>query len=134
MRGWRGTLARIVQHGVASMGEQYGSQPKDLVAAIGPCIGGCCFEVGSEVREAFVEGSADASALFAAHGTDKFRMDLVEANRKQLAEAGVRTGAIWVAGECTACTRNAGDQRKFFSYRGEHGVTGRMLSGVGVAG
>lgn len=130
--GWRGTLTRIVERGIASMRDRYGSRPEDLVAAIGPCIAACCFEVGSEVRDAFVRDFSDAGDLFAAKSSAKSHMDLTEANRRQLIAAGLPPAAIWAAGECTACARDPNGRRRFFSYRGESGITGRMLSGIGV--
>ncbi len=51
--GWRGTVARMVEHGIAAMRTEYGSKPEDLVAAVGPSIGACCYSVGEEVRHAF---------------------------------------------------------------------------------
>ena len=132
--GWRGTLARIVERGVALMNERYGSKPEDLVAAIGPCIGACCFEVGSEVREAFVSEFPDAGELFSATSEAKFHMNLAEANRRQLLAAGIPSAAIWEARECTACARDEEGRRRYFSYRSERGVTGRMLSAIGMRG
>lgn len=130
--GWRGTLARVVQQGLAAMRVSYGTKPEDVVAAIGPCIGACCFEVGAEVRTAFEEAFAWGGALFAEAG-GSLRMDLVEANRRQLVEAGVRAEDVSVLAACTACTRVAGTgRRNFFSHRAERGVTGRMLSGIAV--
>jgi polyphenol oxidase len=130
--GWRGTLARIVELGVERMRQSYGSLPEHLIAAIGPCIGSCCFEVGTEVKEAFTAEFPDAGSLFAAEYNDKYRLDLVEANRRQLIGSGLAERAIWAAAECTACARESPDRRRYFSYRAERGVTGRMLSGVGI--
>ncbi len=154
--GWRGTLTRIVERGVGAMRLQFGSRPKDLVAAIGPCIGACCFAVGEEVRAEFESQFAYAAKLFSeVYETDPVRqkypmlfltarapghsslgpqihMDLWQANRRQLLDAGLRRKAITLAGECTACTRLANGRRKYFSHRAEHGFTGRMLSVVGV--
>ena len=156
--GWRGTLARIVERGVGDMRLRYGSRAKDLVAAIGPAIGGCCFAVGEEVRFEFESQFAYASGLFSeVYDSDPVRekypmlfltarapghsdigpqihMDLVEANRRQLVDAGVVNGRITVVGECTSCTRLRNGDRKYFSHRGEHGYTGRMLSVIGVDG
>lgn len=129
--GWRGTLARIVEGGVEALREGYGSRPEDLIAAIGPCIRPCCFEVGHEVRESFVAQCPRADDLFSASGP-KPHMDLVEANRRQLLEAGVPQAAISVVGECTACARLDDGRRRYFSYRVEGGVTGRMLSVIGA--
>ena len=132
--GWRGTLGRIVQRGVGDFALRYGSQSGDVIAAIGPCIRQCCFQVGGDV-------CADFESQFT-YGTDLFTradeqgrsfLDLVAANRRQLLDAGVSEGNISVVGECTACARTEGGRRKYFSYRAEHGFTGRMLSVIGIA-
>jgi YfiH family protein len=129
--GWRGTLARIVEQGIAAMKLRYGSRSSDLIAAIGPAIGPCCFEVGPEVRSAFESEFAYAPELFSEVGS-QIHLDLFEANRRQLLDAGVATGKISLVGECTACTRLSDGRRKYFSHRSEHGVTGRMLNVIGV--
>jgi YfiH family protein len=155
--GWRGTLARIVERGVGTMRVQFGSRPKDLVAAIGPAIGPCCFAVGEEVRGEFESQFAYAPELFSeAYDADavrqkypmlfltarspghsepgpKIHLDLWQANRRQLLDAGVHDQAITVVAECTACTRLKDGRRKYFSHRAEQGFTGRMMSVVGVA-
>ena len=82
--GWRGTLAHIVQTGVAEMQKQFGSQSEDMIAAIGPCIQACCFQVGEEVRTAFAGRSSDTAPLFSTRPDQSLHMDLAEANRQQL--------------------------------------------------
>ncbi len=124
--GWRGTLARIVEQGVGKMLE-LGSRDEDLVAAIGPGISASCFEVGDEVRSAFAEEFRYGAELASGR-----RLDLIEANRRQLVAGGV--GRVSVVGECTACSRLPDGRRKYFSYRAEQGVTGRMLSVIGALG
>jgi YfiH family protein len=128
--GWRGTVARIVELGVARMNAVYGSRPEDLQAAIGPAIGACCYIVGDELRARFAAEFAYAPELFSP-GPDGLRVDLAEANRRQLLEAGVKPGSIWTAGECTACARLR-ERRRYFSHRAEGGFTGRMMSAVGL--
>lgn len=130
--GWRGTVARIVEEGVATMAREFGSKPEDLIAAVGPSIGPCCFEVGAEVQAEFERAFPYARELFPEAAGGKPRVDLWEANRRQLLDAGVPPEAIAVVGECTACARTAEGRRKFFSHRAEKGVTGRMLNGIGV--
>jgi YfiH family protein len=120
--GWRGTASGIVAKGVAAMAEQYGCLAEDMIGAVGPSIGVCCYEVGDEVREAF----DDDDSLF--HGGN---VDLWEANRRHLVAAGVPRGQVTVVGECTACARVAG-RRKFFSHRAEAGFTGRGMGMVGI--
>jgi hypothetical protein len=155
--GWRGTLARIVERGVGTMRLEFGSHPKDLIAAIGPAIGACCFAVGEEVRFDFESQFNYAPEIFSeVYDADPVRdkypllfltarapghsnigpqihLDLIEANRRQLLDAGVRAPKISVAAECTACTRLTNGRLRYFSHRGEHGFTGRMLSVVGVS-
>jgi YfiH family protein len=155
--GWRGTLARIVERGVGRMQLEFGSQPNDLVAAIGPAIGPCCFGVGEEVRGQFESQFGYGSELFTEMlDSDPVRekdpmpfltslvpgnsnhwlqihLDLWEANRRQLLDAGMKATAISVVGECSACTRLESGRRKYFSHRAEHGFTGRMLSVIGAA-
>jgi polyphenol oxidase len=130
--GWRGTVAGIVETGIAQMRAEYGSRPEDLVAAVGPSIGACCYSVGDEVRAAFAGGFSYAEELFESRGEGLF-LDLWEANRRQLLEAGVPESGISVVGECSGCAGLPG-RRRYFSHRCENGFTGRMMSVIGVAG
>jgi polyphenol oxidase len=154
--GWRGTLARIVERGVGTLRRECGSRPQDLIAAIGPAIGACCFAVGEEVRHEFESQFAYAPQLFSeVYDSDPIRekypmlfltarapghsnlgpqihLDLWDANRQQLLDAGLEGSSITVVGECTACTRLRDGRRKYFSHRAEHGFTGRMLSVIGT--
>jgi polyphenol oxidase len=132
--GWRGTVARIVERGVGMMAAEYGSRPEELVAAVGPSIGACCYAVGEEVRSEFAGEFGYAGELFRQVDGGQMHLDLWEANRRQLLDAGVGVAGIAVVGECTACARDAGGGLRYFSHRGERGVAGRMLSVVGVAG
>ncbi len=129
--GWRGTVAGIVGEGVAAMRREYGSRPEDLRAAVGPSIGACCYAVGEEVRSQFRERFGYADELFR-EGAGLY-VDLWEANRRQLLDAGVAAGRIEVVGECTACTREPDGRRRYFSHRAGAGRTGRMLNLIGVA-
>jgi copper oxidase (laccase) domain-containing protein len=113
------------------MREQYGSRPEDLVAAVGPSIGACCYAVGEEVRSEFRAQFNYADALFRTPDGGQMHLDLWEANRRQLHDAGVPAQSITVIGECTACTVSD-EERKYFSHRAEHGFTGRMMSVIGV--
>jgi YfiH family protein len=134
--GWRGTVAGIVQQGIDLMRQQYGSNPDDLIAAVGPAIGSCCYAVGEEVREQFASRFNYSKELFhtllLAEGQTQFYVDLWEANRRQLLDAGIAPRKITMIGECTACTRTATGERKYFSHRAEHGIAGRMLNAVGI--
>ena len=146
--GWRGTLQRIVVKAIGHMQMQFGTKPGDLLAAIGPAIGGCCYEVGTEVAIQFQSQFAEAHEWF-----DEFRtgdepnpiqwlnrmppghqpppknvlLDLRKANRAQLAAAGLRPQNIFVNELCTACRRDL-----FFSYRKEGAISGRLMAVVGI--
>lgn len=135
--GWRGTVERIVEVGVGMMKAVYGSCAEDMVASIGPSIGRCCYAVGEEVRSRFEGEFPYAGELFSGDGGLVGRtvyLDLWEANRRQLMDAGVAPERIAVVGACTACSRDEAGRRRYFSHRAERGVTGRMLSVVGIAG
>lgn len=130
--GWRGTVARIVEHGVTRLQREFGSRPESLMAAVGPSIGACCYTVGAEVHSAFHTHFSYANALFhEAPGSAQYTLDLWEANRLQLVAAGVGSDHITVLGECTGCA-GLPERRRYFSHRLEKGVTGRMLSVVGI--
>jgi YfiH family protein len=133
--GWRGTVARVVEQGIATMRAEYGSRPEDLLAAVGPSIGACCYAVGDEVRGEFAKALPYAEELFreeAGANGRALHLDLWEANRRQLIEAGVKADKIVVVGECSGCAADDAERRRYFSHRMEKGFTGRMMSGVGV--
>jgi polyphenol oxidase len=130
--GWRGTVARIVERGVARIVAEYGSRPEDMVAAVGPSIGACCYTVGDEVRSEFGGQFGYAEKLFSRGDAGEMRVNLWEANRRQLLDAGVDEARISMVGECTACARDENGALRYFSHRGEKGVAGRMLNVVGV--
>ena len=113
--GWRGAIAEIVPAAVCAMAENFGSRPKDLVAAIGPGIGVCCYEVGPEVAEMFRPGQQGV------------RIDLAEVNRQQLMAAGVLN--IYGSGSCTRC-----QAALFHSYRRDGDAAGRMIAAIGLKG
>lgn len=151
--GWRGTLARMVEKGLGEMRKHYGTQAEDVQAAIGPGIGACCYKVGDDIREKFTSRFAYAEELF--HETEEYdevklrypmlfltarapghshelfpkaiHLDLAEANRRQLRDAGVPEKNISAVGECTSCKVS-----RYFSHRKEKGVTGRMMAVAGI--
>jgi len=151
--GWRGTVKRIVEKGIGEMRKHFGSDPRNLIAAIGPGVQSCCYQVGEEVRTAFAAQFEYGPSLFrevkesdpvrekypllflsarAPGHSDlpvKLFLDLVEANRRQLLDAGVLEKNIDASAPCTAC-----HPELLFSHRAEKGVTGRMLGAVGIKG
>jgi polyphenol oxidase len=149
--GWRGTLARIVEKGVGAMRRDFGSAPRDIVAAIGPGIHACCYSVGAEVRDQFESQFSYAAELFEdkfdmdpvrrkyplmfmnmrapGHGepASQLHLDLVKANVRQLRDAGVPARNITASELCTSCRSDL-----LFSYRKERGQTGRMLAAIAI--
>jgi YfiH family protein len=121
--GWRGTAAGIAARVVECLEEALGARPQDLVAAIGPSIGPCCYEVGPDVVEAFRRSGwlADDTQRWFTRG-DALRLDLWRATADQLVGAGVPRSAVHVAELCTVCHREA-----FYSYRREGTGTGRLV-------
>ena len=150
--GWRGTLGRIVEKGVGEMRRAFGSEPANLRAAIGPGIHRCCYEVSEDLREKFESQFSYGSELFSevfssdpvhekypllflnmrapGHGEppSTVHLDLIEANRRQLLDAGVPAENVWISDLCTSCRTDL-----LFSHRKEKGRTGRMLAAVAIA-
>jgi len=121
--GWRGTAAGISAKVVRLMQNQYGSRPASLLASIGPSIGRCCYEVDAPAAEAFCSHKNAEAFLFRAKRKDRWMLDLVQANRGQLAECGIPPAGIDASGLCTVCRQDA-----FFSHRGSGGITGRQIN------
>jgi polyphenol oxidase len=125
--GWRGVARRAALAAVMRMQERFGVRPARLIAAVGPSIGACCYEVGEEVRAAFrAEGHADPllDQWFVSAADGKLRLDLWRAIRDQLEGAGLMPGHIFQSGLCTACHPGA-----FHSYRRD-GIRAGRLAGV----
>ena len=123
--GWRGTVQSAAAACVRSMHREFGTDPADLVAAIGPCLGACCGEVGPEVVDAFRSAGHEASSLerwFSEGPRGRPMLDLWQANVDQLAAVGVPQERIHVAGICTK-THAA----TMHSYRAAGAAAGRML-------
>lgn len=149
--GWRGTVKRIAEKGVGEMQRWFGSRPRDIKAAIGPGVHGCCYSVGPEVRTQFESQFEYGSKLFReVEESDPVRekypllfltarapghselpkkifLDLVEANRRQLLAVGVPAKNISASPLCTSCHTDL-----LFSHRAEKGVTGRMMAVAGI--
>lgn len=119
--GWRGLLAGVLEATIAAMA----APPGELLAWLGPAIGPQAFEVGDEVRAAFVAQAGEAAAAFVTHSPGKWLADIERLARQRLTAAGVT--AIYGGGWCTV-----NDPERFFSYRRD-GQTGRMASLVWLA-
>jgi purine-nucleoside/S-methyl-5'-thioadenosine phosphorylase / adenosine deaminase len=130
--GWRGTAQHAARAAVEAMAKTFGSRAADLVAAVGPCLGACCGEVGPDVVAAFKGGGASSreiEAWFAAGAGDRSMLDLERANRDQLAAAGVDPARIHASGVCTKTHRD-----RLHSYRGDGSAAGRLLAAIRARG
>lgn len=151
--GWRGALARIIEKAVGDLRRAFGSDPQQMIAALGPSIRACCYDVGDEVVEAFHGSFVNSEGFFqplpkgADAARDRYtilfmsdyppghapeqapaaRLDLIAVARYQLVQAGLKPANIEVADYCTACRTDL-----FFSHRREGAGTGRQAAAIGI--
>ena len=119
--GWKGTSAGIAANTVRKLQNEYDSDPAQLYAAIGPAIGGCCYEVGPEVLDRFRDLFPELP------GDGKANLDLVEANRRILLAAGLDASHLFAGAPCTKC-----NSLELHSYRSDGPKAGRMIAAIGV--
>jgi polyphenol oxidase len=150
--GWRGTAQRVAEKTLGRMQMEFGTRPQDVIAALGPGIGGCCYEVGHEVVKEVTAKFPNAREWFTgpvdalengdndpnwlpwltmrppghAPPAPRAHLDLMAANHAILAGAGIASKNITSSGFCTACRTDL-----FFSYRREH-TTGRLMAAIGI--
>jgi YfiH family protein len=120
--GWKGTKANIVAKTVLKMKEIYACNPENIVAAVAPSIGSCCYEVGEDVAKYFFDILKGVTKR-----EDKYMLDLPYINKYQLLESGLKEEHIEMSNVCTAC-----DFERYFSYRKEKGCSGRFMSIIGM--
>jgi purine-nucleoside/S-methyl-5'-thioadenosine phosphorylase / adenosine deaminase len=118
--GWRGTAAGVAPRAIEQMSTEFGTHAGGLYVAVGPSIRACCYEVGREVAEQF---DVEVRTQKAANGG--YRVNLAQANRRQMEAAGVKAERIFDCGLCTMC-----ESAQFFSYRREPGNPGRMVASI----
>lgn len=127
--GWRGTVQKIGVETVRAMQRHFGSNPQDILAAIGPCICGECYEVGKEVAEEFqtaFEGTDDKGIL-RENPAEKYQLDLRKANEQVFLDAGVLPEHITISDVCTCC-----NPELLFSHRATKGRRGALGAFLGI--
>jgi YfiH family protein len=125
--GWRGTARAICQKTLKKMAETFDTISENILAAMGPCIGPCCYEVDGPVKEVFVAAGLPWELLSSPHGGGKWFLDLPRANAYLLKGAGVREENIQHLEFCTSCRRDS-----FYSYRAEGKTSGRQLNFIAL--
>lgn len=128
--GWRGTVRRIGRRAVEEMGREFGTEPEDLLVAVGPSICQDCYEVGEDVADAFRKEFAREQwdELLIAGPDQKYRLDLWRANEIILQEAGIPSGQVKVSGLCTCCNSDF-----LFSHRASGGKRGSLAGVITLA-
>lgn len=121
--GWRGTALGITSKVARLMQDSYGSMPSDILSAIGPSIGCCCYEVDAAAADTFRHHKDVQAFLHPGKRKGRWMLDLVEANRRQLLDCGLPEANVEAARLCTVC-----HQKAFFSHRASGGVTGRQIN------
>ena len=121
--GWRGTALNISAKTVAAFAETFSCRPADMIAAIGPSIGPCCYQVDDAVFKAGGGNENWESAFLPGRKQGEWLLDLPSANKRQLIQAGIPWESVFTADLCTSCRKDL-----FFSHRGEAGKTGRQIN------
>ena len=125
--GWRGCAAGIVEKTVRTMAEAYGSRPGDLLAAVGPCIGQCCFETDGDVPDAMRAALGDDAEPYLEYRGPKWHVDLAGLNRQWLLRAGLAPEHIDTCGLCTACRPDL-----FWSHRKMGNARGAQVAMIAL--
>jgi YfiH family protein len=125
--GWRGTARAICRKALKEMTETYDSISKNILAAMGPCIGPCCYEVDGPVKEVYAKAGLPWELLSYPRGRKRWSLDLPRANTYLLKVAGMREENIHRLELCTSCHRDT-----FYSYRAEGKTSGRQLNFIAM--
>ena len=122
--GWRGTVKEIGKKTVEKMVSNFGSNPNDIIACIGPCIGSCCYEVDTPVFNEFKKlPYLSLNEIFTEKGGGKYMLDLVEANKQILINAGINQNNMDISDICTCCNKN-----ELHSHRATAGKRGNLAA------
>jgi YfiH family protein len=126
--GWRGTLGRIAGKAADMFRSCFSSRSESISVTLGPAIGPCCYEVGSEVVDAYTRQLTSVDGLFSTGPRGRQHLDVIEANRRQLVASGISEERIFSTGMCTSCNNGF-----LYSYRREGKGTGRLYGAISVA-
>lgn len=124
--GWRGTAKGILKKTIIKMNEIYGCNPENLLIAMGPCIKGCCYEVGEEVLEALKRETPAEDYILKRNG--RIHVDLSIANMLQVLVTGVKKENIWISEDCTYCKHDHYASYRFYGKTAEkqYGIIGML--------
>ena len=125
--GWRGTAKGVIRRAVERMEEAFQCRGADLLAALGPCIGPCCYEVDGPVKAAFLSGGIPWERVSKPRGYEKWLLDLYQANLFHMEKAGISKENINVLKICTSCHGEA-----FYSYRNADKTGGRQINFIAL--
>lgn len=121
--GWRGTVNRIATRTLERMAAEFGTRPADVIAAVGPAIGPCCYQVGADVARQFAPWWADLR-----ESDSQAHVDITATLQRQLTADGVQPAHISMVGSCTRC----GSSGRYHSFRRDGAAAGRMISAVRI--
>lgn len=121
--GWRGTVGKIGEETVRRMGEEFGTNPRNIIATIGPAINKCCYEVDEPVAEKFRELNLDSDKFIFPKSSGKYMIDLIETNRQILVSLGIPNENIVLSDVCTRCNHDL-----IWSHRATGGKRGGMCA------
>ncbi|MBR5942368.1 MAG: peptidoglycan editing factor PgeF [Clostridia bacterium] len=126
--GWRGMAAGVIEAAINAMEDAYGTDASDLVAAVGPCVGPCCFEVDEDVADVF-RSDFGMSVIIPADDEHKTRVDLPKCAVEALTGRGVPESNIDVSGDCTVC-----DETHYYSHRRMGENRGSQIAVIQISG
>jgi len=125
--GWKGTMLKIGANVVSELQQNFGANPENCIAVIGPSIGPCCYEVDDRVLQPMEKAYSSSSSIIR-QAEKRIFLNLWEANKISLQESGLKDINIYISRLCTNCS-----QEHFFSHRRDKGQTGRMAAIIGLS-
>jgi len=126
--GWRGTVGKIGQKTIQQMTKEFGTNPKNIIAAIGPAINKCCYEVDEPVSQQFEQLNLDSNRFIIPKNNGKYMIDLIETNRQILLSSGVHEENIITSDVCTRCNHDL-----IWSHRATNGRRGGMCAVIQIS-